>query len=163
MNKSQNAGFTLVEILVGMTIAVIILGSIVGVLMSSLKAYDVNMSIGSTLAPARIAVSQISDHLRYADNAVTPLTLGSGGTDITFSDGTNSYHIYMDGTTKSFKIKKNDADYLTLAQGMAQGLTFTQDTVNKKKMTVQVKVKDNSYQMKHEETISFDVIMPNIK
>ena len=121
------------------------------------------MSIGSTLAPARIAVSQISDHLRYADNAVTPLTLGSGGTDITFSDGTNSYHIYMDGTTKSFKIKKNDADYLTLAQGMAQGLTFTQDTVNKKKMTVQVKVKDNSYQMKHEETISFDVIMPNIK
>ena len=64
---STKKGFTLVELLVGITIVLLIFGSIIGIFGSSFKLSQTGLKQQEAYAEARQALQEIKTTLRYAD------------------------------------------------------------------------------------------------
>ena len=94
MNKK--AGFTLAELLVSMSIFVIIIGAIVALFGTSMKAMIYGKNQERAYAEARNVMNDIKTTLRYADDkdtilpSLTSTTLSYGGTMIINNDPSNT-------------------------------------------------------------------------
>ncbi|MHC1758867.1 MAG: PilW family protein [Negativicutes bacterium] len=165
MKILDNRGFSLVELLIGVTMFVILLAGVSGMLTSGIKSSQYDLSVGHILAPGRNAVNIISDRLRYdAVNITSPVISGSGA-QINFSDGTNTYVIYRNSTARSIVITKNgaaDPANPTLAAGMVETLTFTRGS-DARDITITVLFNDKAYTGSPDRTISVSVVALNAK
>lgn len=166
MKILNSRGFSLVELLIGITMFVILLAGVTGLLTSGIKSSQYDLSVGHILAPGRNAVNIISDRLRY--DAVTisaPALSTSGATQISFSTGTDSYVISRNSTARSIVITKNgaaDPTNPTLAAGMVEALTFARGS-DVRDITITVQFNDKAYTGSPDRTITVAIVALNAK
>ena len=166
MKKIANRGFSLVELLIGITIMALIFAGLSGILSTGLKGFQFNLSLGTVLAPGRNAVNVIVDRLRY--NATSISYPNAGDTDklyLTYSDGTDEYTISRDSSAKSIVITKNgaaDPVNPTLAAGMVTALTFTRGT-DVRDITISVTLKDPANPDSPSKTTTATFLALNVK
>lgn len=166
MKKLDNRGFSLVELLVGITMFVILMAGVFGVLFSGIKSSQFDLSLGHILAPGRNAVNIMSDRLRY--DAVTisaPALSTPGAKQIAFSDGTNAYVISRNSTARSIVITQNgaaDPTNPTLAAGMVEDLTFDRGS-DARDITITVLFNDKAYTGSPDRTIKVSIVALNAK
>ena len=81
--KTNSKGFTLMEILVAISLSLLVIGSLYGIYISSYKSYRKSINKADLNQNVRIVLERISRDLRQTNNVIT--TLPSG--EIKFQDG----------------------------------------------------------------------------
>ena len=70
---NRRNGFTIIELLIAMTLVTILLGSLAYSLLATLKTYDANDHVAQVTQTARVVLTRMSSELRTAENVtVTP-------------------------------------------------------------------------------------------
>lgn len=158
--RHRNNGFTLVELLIGMAMMAVLMAAIAGVLSSSMNSFSYSMSKAHSLQPARTAINQIGDSVRYTAAAISNPALGSSGNELDFTDSTsNSYRIYVPSTgsnANTIIITKNGIVASSLAAGMVQptSVSFIRDATDASKLTIRITLNDNAYSNSPGTTVS---------
>lgn len=166
MKKTNNRGFSLVELLIGLAMMALIFAGLSGILSTGLKGLQFNLSLGTVLAPGRNAVNVITDRLRYNATSISyPVAGDANKLYLTYSDGTDEYTISRDNTSNSIVITKNGAaDPInpTLAAGMVTALTFTRGT-DVRDITITVTLKDPTNPNSPSKTTTATFLALNVK
>ena len=166
MKKSNNIGFSLVELLIGTAIMVLILAGLAGVLSTGLQGVQFNLSMGTALAPGRNAVNVITDRLRYNAPSISyPAAGEENKLYLTYSDGTDEYTISQNSNSKAIVITKNgaaDPTNPTLAAGLVTGLTFTRGS-DLRDITIEITLKDPANANAPVKTTRATVLALNVK
>lgn len=166
MNKGTNRGFSLVELLIGMAIMVLILAGLAGVLSTGLQSVQFNLSMGTALAPGRNAANVITDRLRYNATIISyPIAGDVDKPYLEYFDGTSTYNISRNSSTKSIVITKNgaaDPVNPTLAVGLVTGLSFSRGA-DLRDITVEITLKDSSNANAPSKTTRATVLALNVK
>ena len=166
MKKCNNRGFSLVELLIGMAIMVLIMAGLAGVLSTGLQSIRFNLSMGTVLAPGRNAANVITERLRYNATSISYPAAGDADKSyLEYSDGTSTYNISRNSSTKSIVITKNgatDPTNPTLAAGLVTGLAFTRGA-DLRDITVEITLKDPSNVNAPSKTTRATVIALNVK
>jgi len=166
MKVLDNRGFSLVELLIGMTMFVILLAGVSGVLTSGVKSTQFDMSLGHILAPGRNTVNIISDRVRYDAVTITSPAVSASGTQINFSDSSsNVYVISLNSSARSIVITKNgaaDPTNPTLAAGMVETLTFIRGS-DVRDISITVKFNDKAYTGSPDRILTVSVVALNAK
>jgi prepilin-type N-terminal cleavage/methylation domain-containing protein len=147
-------GFTLVELLIYMTILVIILGAIANITAALSKQYVFAWDKIKTTEDHRYILSQISDQMRMA----TRITSGTDNSKINFEIDSTAYEIALDSTNKSIVFKTGDVVTNTIGAGNIENIAFLVSTpagTSKRQITIDIKVKNIS------ETLTTNVITFN--
>lgn len=141
--KRQDAGFTLVELMVAMTLFLILAGVVLSAVMSMSKGLDKVRVTSDISAEARVALERMAREVRQADKLTDPLAQsvtinvdfnGSGSTaDGTLTDPEVVTYAY-DAGTKSIAMTAKDSSGATLTQALLAGqvtsLAFTYTSSN---------------------------------
>lgn len=168
MKRSRKSdGFALAELLIGMVILVILLSAISTFLVPGVSSTKYAMSQENSLSKGRFALNRVVDVIRYSPRTVTfPTTAGIIEHHLTFQDeDMNVYAIEVttnDSGKKGLIIKKNNIVTETFAEGIAEDVTFSLDSVNPSQVKVELILNDKSYSASPEVKVTTLVKMENI-
>lgn len=142
IESRRDAGFTLVELLVAMTLFLILSGIVLSAVMALSQGVDKARATSDITAEARLALGRISREVRQAQDvenlASNSMTVkvdfdGSGSIDGTLADPEVVTYAY-NASTKSIAMTAKDAGGTTLTEdllaGQVQSLTFSYDSSN---------------------------------
>ena len=100
---NNQAGFTLIELVIGMAILTIIMAAILGVMPASFNAQQYNFEEGANIQDIRVVLNGISDELCNATEVSSPAPGGSANAISYQQDGDDGYRTITLGTTGSDK------------------------------------------------------------
>jgi len=125
-DTKHRAGFTIVELLIALSISAMLLAAIAAAFNGSIINYQENEKIFRTINSARQAMYRITTQLRTAE-AVDPCTPDNQCTMIT-SDGENITYDYRTANNKLYLITNSDSQEYVLCDNVT-AMSFTQDAV----------------------------------
>ena len=168
MKRSRKSGgFALAELLIGMVILVILLSAISTFLVPGVSSTKYAMSQENSLSKGRMSINRVVDVIRYNPRSVTaPTSAGTIVNQLSFRDeDANVYDIAVttdDSGKKSLTIKKNNAIIDTLAEGIAENVTFSLDSGNPNQVKIELTLNDKSYSASPDVKLSTLVKMENM-
>ena len=151
------------ELLVGMAILAIILGSIATSMNSAMRSYQYNMSQGRNVMSTREVLNAISDELRYATAISvatgTPVTILDGSTTVTYTVNsaarTISATVGTPATTYNLVINGR-----TISVNNLRSITFTRTAA--KQLDISILENNASYTGSPTMTTVTTITMPNM-
>lgn len=84
--QQRQAGFTLVELLIGMLVSSLLLGATLNLLSTSLRVWRANNEKLEAQQSGRIAMDFMVRQLKYTDNIYFPASLATKSSSISFQD-----------------------------------------------------------------------------
>jgi type II secretory pathway component PulJ len=151
MNDSLRGerGLTLLEILIGLAIAILVATALSVASNVSFRSYQSTLSQSHNLLEIQNALNQISNEIRFAESLTTPEDPDSDATEAVFTvvvGGTaKSRRIYVDADQTMVIARDPGENNSYLARGMVQSLNFhLVEEVTPKQLRISVNVKDNS-------------------
>ena len=161
---TNQKGFSLPELIIGMIVMVIIMGAIFGIMHAASRSYLYNSSQSRNIAAARDILDTITNELRYGK--ITNLTFPSGqGSEIDYMVDTPRRIYRITGTpatTSSLVIEHNSIIQRTLAINNLQSITFQRDATNTQLLTVSIVLNNHSYTGSPTFSSTTAIIMPNM-
>ena len=138
-------GSFLIELMVGLVVMVIIMGTIFSFMSSTYKSYLFNMAQGRNIEGARDILNAVNDEIRYATLISTP-TSGQTTSEIDYIVNNDSVLRKISIVNGSLVIAYNGTTHRTLAINNMQLINFKYETISGKAfMTISVQLKSSSY------------------
>jgi len=126
-NQQSHHGFTLVEVMIALTISALLLTAVATVFQASLMSYQENQEIYEAVSRARQAMLRITTQLRTADYVFTTTPQNqcdfmadansyylfeyqSANNKLVLNDGTNTYDLCSDVSAMEFQKQADTTD-----------------------------------------------------
>lgn len=171
-------GFSLIELLIGMTIFILILAGVVVTLQSGIKSQQYNTAQGHNLQNGRVILNYVADQIRYATKITTP-ALNASSNQLAFEVAAYDKvtKTYINPKTYIIKSDTYQGKANTLAtftngaaipeSGIAPGLINSIDfryaeVNNRKQLTVSITLNDHSYTGSPAFDLSTTIQLPNL-
>jgi len=153
LNNIREKGFTLVELLIGMSIMTIIMTGVFGVLYSSVKSYKYSWEQGSNIQDTQGVLTLVSNEIRNATSISTPgftanqITSGSRiDYQVVVNSITEQHSIYVGSNSdiNTIILSVNGSIKKKLAINRVEQITFTRDGINKGRVTINLIVQNQA-------------------
>jgi len=137
----KQQGFTLVEVIVGMSIMIIIMSGILGVLVTSYRSQQYNFDETANTQEGRQIIMKISTEIKNATEIISPVTGGTANTITYRKNGdTGNRSIYLETSTNTVIITDPAENIIQrLAVNRSDSLSFERESPRKIAVTVTLK------------------------
>lgn len=144
MNRKNERGLTLVELVIGMAVMALVGAAIFGVLSSSLRAYQYGANDERAFAQARTALSNVAAELRY-DALVTSPAAGETATQISYSKNGEARSISLGtGVETGYLVFETPAGRRLVGDGLIKNAAFTTNETNNRRIDITVTAAQNT-------------------
>lgn len=127
-------GFTLVELLVGMSIMTLIMAGVFGVLSESIRSYQFSQKRVYEAQQSRVAINSIIDDLRNATVITTP-EKGITQSSITYTMDSIEYTIGIGVEQNAGKLMK---DSTAVTSNIVKSISFARDATDGRILTIRI-------------------------
>ena len=134
---SENAGFSLVELMVAVAVTGLLMAGVFGVLSTSILSYKNTADQGTNIQLARKALSEISNELR---NATSINVIKTDPAHLTYTVDGTSHQILM--SSNNILITKAGQTE-SIGQGRINSLEIKRDATNSRVFTISIVVKSS--------------------
>jgi Tfp pilus assembly protein PilW len=163
----NNRGLTLIELVIGMTIMIILLGAVFQILSVSLKSYQYNMAVANNKMIARNALNIITDELRYAVAVTEPTFVANVPTEpptnlIRYTLNNHACNISLNQNTRTITIVSDTATN-QIAMNTVTALSFSRSGQQESEIIISITINDGSYVGSPSTTLDTIVTLSNIR
>jgi lipopolysaccharide export LptBFGC system permease protein LptF len=160
---NDNKGISLVELIIGMTIMIIMIGAIFLSFGISLKSFTFNMTNSNYAEYSRVVMSAITNEIHSADT----ITSSFPNDHLDYKINGESRNIYIDKTTSTYVLVINRAStnpqIIRLASGIINSLNFSQNDISHpQNITVTITLLDSNNPQANQKSYSTTIHAPNL-
>lgn len=136
----NDAGFTLMTLIIGMALMALVMAGVLSVLVSSLNAHNYVMGANNNIAQARQALTTMVNEIRFAKSVTRP---AAAATSLAYvdSEGNNCMLSYNSGDRKVY-LKRGSAAAAAITAGIVTGLRFDPEADDVNTVTITIRAQD---------------------